>query len=217
MSAVAYLPEEPTMTKIKICGLTREGDALRAATLGADFLGFIFVPSSPRYIQPEAAAAIAARVRELPNAPKFVGVFVDESIDTMRQIAESVGLDFLQLHGTETEDDIRDIGLPVIKTYRVGDALPDTTSCPTAEWLLFDTWTERRIGGTGQAFDWSLLAMYPRSKPFLLAGGLNADNIAAAVSLVRPDAIDVASGVESEPGIKDHQKLERLFERIRRT
>ncbi len=202
--------------KIKICGITREQDALYAAGLGADFLGFIFVKGSRRYVQPDAAAAIADRVRTRTDPPKFVGVFVDEPAETIRAIAERVGLDLVQLHGTETENDVCDVGLPVIKAYRIGSALPDTTSCPTAEWLLFDTWDERRIGGTGHTFDWSLLAMYPRSKPFFLAGGLNPDNIAAAISLVRPDAIDVASGVESEPGIKDHDKLARLFERIRR-
>ena len=205
------------MTKIKICGITREEDALRAAELGADFLGFIFVPDSKRYIAAEDAAAIAERVRKLPQAPKLVGVFVDESVETIRNTARHVGLDFVQLHGTETDDDIQALELPAIKAYRVGDALPDTTSCPTAEWLLFDTYEERRIGGTGRRFDWSLLAMYPRTKPFLLAGGLDPENVAAAVSLVRPDAIDVASGVEREPGVKDHEKLERLFERVRRT
>lgn len=204
------------MTRIKICGLTREEDAIRAAELGADFLGFIFVPDSPRYIEPERAAAIAARVREVTQRPKFVGVFVDPAPETARSIARQVGLDYVQLHGTETEDDVRAIGVPAIKTHRVGDVLPDTTACPSAEWLLFDTYEERRVGGTGQRFDWSILAVYSRTRPFLLAGGLNPDNVAGAISLVRPDAIDVASGVESAPGIKDHEKLERLFERIRR-
>lgn len=204
------------MTKIKICGITREEDALRAAELGADFLGFIFVRDSSRYVEPEKAASIATRVREGGNRPKLVGVFVDESVENIQRIAKEVGLDFVQLHGTETEEDIEALALPAIKAYRVGATLPDTTSCPAAEWLLFDTYQERRIGGTGRRFDWSLLAMYPRSKPFILAGGLDADNVGAAVSLVRPDAIDVASGVESEPGIKDHEKLERLFERVRR-
>ena len=205
------------MTKIKICGITREEDAVRASELGADFLGFIFVPGSKRCISADDAAAIATRVRALPQSPKLVGVFVDESVETIRETARRVGLDFVQLHGTETDEDIQALELPSIKAYRVGDALPDTTSCPTAEWLLFDTYEERRIGGTGRRFDWSLLAMYPRTKPFLLAGGLDPDNVAAAVSLVRPDAIDIASGVESEPGVKDHEKLERLFERVRRT
>ncbi len=204
------------MTKIKICGLTRSEDALLCAGLGADFMGFIFVPSTPRFIEPERAAAITAPIRERETRPRLVGVFRDASPDYIREIASVVGLDMVQLHGTETDDDIRAIGIPVIKTFRVGETLPDTTSHPGAEWFLFDTFEERRIGGTGRRFDWSLLAAYPRTKPFLLAGGLTPDNVAAAVSLARPDAIDIASGVESEPGIKDRAKIEQLFQRVRR-
>lgn len=205
------------MTKIKICGITREEDAVLAADRGADFLGFIFVPTSPRHIEPERAAAIGARVRQgRERPPKLVGVFHESSADYVREVAALAGLDLAQLHGSESEEDINDLGLPVIKTCRVGDALPDTTAYPSAAWLLFDTYDERRVGGTGRRFDWSLLAMYSRSKPFFLSGGLTADNVAAAISLVRPDAIDIASGVESEPGVKDREKLERLFERVRR-
>ena len=205
------------MTRIKICGITRQEDALDCAELGADFLGFIFVPSSPRYVEPEKAAEIAIRLRERGNPPQLVGVFRDASPDYIRDIVRLVGLDLVQLHGTESDADIRAIGLPSIKTFRVGEALPNTTEHPAAEWFLFDTYEERRIGGTGRRFDWSLLAMYPRSKPFFLSGGITPDNIAAAVSLVRPDAVDISSGVEVSPGVKDHQLLERLFERFRRT
>lgn len=205
------------MTKIKICGLKREEDALFCADQGADFLGFIFVPSTPRFIEPERAGAITATLREREKRPQLVGVFRDASPDYIREIATVAGLDVIQLHGTETDDDIRAIGLPCVKAFRVGDTLPETTSHPGAEWFLFDTYEERRTGGTGRRFDWSLLAAYPRTKPFLLSGGLTADNVAAAISLVRPDAIDIASGVESEPGVKDHAKVENLFHRVRRT
>lgn len=204
------------MTRIKICGLTREEDALFCASQGADFLGFIFVPSTPRFIEPERAAAIATRLKDSESTSKIVGVFRDASPDYVREIATLVGLDLVQLHGNETDDDVRAIGLPVIKSYRVGDALPDTTTHPSADWLLFDTFEERRAGGTGRRFDWSLLAAYPRTKPFFLAGGLNPDNIAGAISLARPDAVDVASGVESEPGIKDHARVAQFFERVKR-
>src|ERR1051325_7038800 len=204
------------MTKIKICGLTREEDALEAARLGADFLGLIFVPASPRFIEPERAAAITKRVRDAGHASKFVGVFHDASPDYMRDIAALVGLDLFQLHGGEGDDEIRAIGTPVIKTLRVADALPDTHGTPSAAWLLFDTFDERRTGGTGRRFDWSLLATYQRNKPFFLSGGLNPENVVAALTLVRPDAIDVASGVEAgEPGVKDHEKMARLIERVR--
>jgi phosphoribosylanthranilate isomerase len=204
------------MTKIKICGLTREEDALEAARLGADFLGLIFVPSSPRFVEPERAAAVAARVRDAGYTPKFVGVFHDASADYMREIASVVGLDLVQLHGAEGEEEIRDLDIPAIKTLRVGDTLPDTHGTPSAAWLLFDTYDERRAGGTGRRFDWSLLAMYERNKPFFLSGGLNPDNVVAALTLVRPDAVDVSSGVEAgEPGVKDHAKLAKLIERVR--
>jgi len=205
------------MTQVKICGITREEDALVAAEQGADFLGFIFVPSTPRYVEPERAAAIAERIRERETRPKIVGVFRDASVDYMREVGSLVGVDYVQLHGTESDDDIRAIGIPTIKTFRVGEALPDTTAVPSADWLLFDTYEERRSGGTGRRFDWSLLAGYPRNKPFFLAGGLSPENVGGAISLVRPDGIDISSGVEAEPGIKDHAKLEKLFERVKRS
>lgn len=197
------------MTKVKICGITRLEDAQACVELGADFLGFVFVRSSPRYIEPERAADIMRAIRAAPPAtrrlPKFVGVFADE-------LEPVPGLDYVQLHGTESDDDVRSAGLPAIKALRVGDVLPDTTAHPSAEWLLFDTGA-----GTGRRFDWSLLAMYPRTKPFFLAGGLGPENAGAAISLVRPDGIDLSSGVESAPGVKDHAKLRTLFERVRRT
>ena len=206
------------MTKLKICGLTREEDALFAADHGADFLGFIFVPSTPRFIEPERAAAIAAKVREdRENPPKIAGVFRDSSSEYVKEIAALVGLDVAQLHGNETDEDIRAMAMPVIKTFRVGDTLPDTTAHPTAAWLLFDTVDERRSGGTGRRFDWSLLALYSRSKPFFLSGGIGPDNVAAAISLVRPDGIDVSSSIESEPGVKDHDKMQQLFDRMKRS
>jgi phosphoribosylanthranilate isomerase len=204
------------MIKIKICGITNETDALFCAEAGADFLGFIFVPSSPRHIEPEKAVAIAARLRETANPPKIVGVFQDASVDDINEIHNVVSLDVVQLHGSESDGDIGEIGIPAIKTLHVGDTLPDTHATPNAAWLLFDTFDERRSGGTGKQFDWSLLAPYERSKPFFLSGGLTPDNVGAAVSMVRPDAIDVASGVEESPGIKDHDKVARLFERVRR-
>jgi phosphoribosylanthranilate isomerase len=204
------------MTKIKICGLTREDDVLFCANGGADFLGFIFVPSTPRFIEPERAAAVTAEVRAREQRPKIVGVFRDSSADYIRNIATVVGLDLVQLHGSETDEDIRAIGIPAIKSFRVGDELPDTAAHPSAEYFLFDTFEDRRAGGTGRRFDWSLLNNYPRTKPFFLSGGIGPDNIGAAISMVRPDAVDMSSGVESEPGVKDHTKLEMVFHRVRR-
>lgn len=205
------------MTQVKICGLTREEDALFCADHGADFLGFIFVPDTPRYIEPERAAAIVARVRERERPPRIVGVFRDSSVDYVRELASAVGFNLAQLHGEEPNDDIELLGMPAIKTFRVGDTLPDTSAFPAAQWLLFDTLDERRSGGTGRRFDWSLLSSFARDKPFFLSGGITPDNAGGAISLVRPDAIDVASGVESEPGVKDHELVRRLLERVKRT
>jgi phosphoribosylanthranilate isomerase len=204
------------MTKIKICGITRQEDALLCADEEADFVGFIFVPSTPRFIEPEKAAAIANKLKEREKRPKIVGVFRDTSKEYIREIQTLVGFDLAQLHGNETNDDLRDLGIAAIKTLRVSEQLPDTGGSTNAAWLLFDTFDERRIGGTGRRFDWSLLKSYERAKPFFLSGGISPDNVAAAISLVRPDAIDLSSGVESEPGIKDHDKVRRLFERVRR-
>ena len=204
------------MTKIKICGLTREEDALVCADEGADFIGFIFVPSTPRFLEPEKAAAIANKLKERETRPKIVGVFRDASKDYIRELQTLVGFDLAQLHGNESDDDMRDLGIAAIKTLRVSEVLPDTATSTNAAWLLFDTFDERRIGGTGRRFDWSLLKSFDRSKPFFLSGGITPDNVAAAISLVRPDAIDRSSGVESEPRIKDHDKVRRLFERVRR-
>lgn len=197
------------MTKIKICGLTRVEDAVLAAELGADFLGFIFVPSSPRLMRAEDVAGIRSKV----PGPHFVGVFQNATIDEMRTTAAIAGLDYLQLHGSEDEDTVRAVGKPVIKGVHVAERIPPIET--SAAWVLFDTYDPKQSGGTGRRFDWSLLATYDRTKPFLLAGGITPDNVAEAVDAVHPDAIDLASGVESAPGIKDHHKLRMLFERVR--
>src|SRR5882724_10935667 len=150
--------------KVKICGITNEEDALFCADSGADFLGFIFVPSSPRFIEPEKAGAITERLRAEGKSSKIVGVFQDASADYIGEIGKVAGFDLAQLHGSETEDDILELGVPAIKTLHVSETLPDTHATPTAAWLLFDTYDERHAGGTGKRFEWSLLATYERSK-----------------------------------------------------
>jgi phosphoribosylanthranilate isomerase len=216
------------MTKIKICGITRADDAHMAAELGADFLGFIFVPDSPRYIDPKRAAKIIAQVqwsggkgtrhdgRPIESHPLHcVGVFRDASVEEMKRISAIAGNEYLQLHGNEPDEAVRGVGKPVIKGVHVGETVPVVAT--SAEWLLFDTHDANMSGGTGRTFDWSLLARVPRSKPFFLAGGITPDNVGDAIRAVRPDAIDVASGVESAPGVKDQTKLRKLFDRVRET
>ncbi|HEX7193008.1 MAG TPA: phosphoribosylanthranilate isomerase [Thermoanaerobaculia bacterium] len=202
--------------KVKICGLTREEDALFAAESGADFLGFIFVEDSPRFVDAEHVAKIANAVRARSNPPKLVGVFRNATHDRMRDVAARATLDLIQLHGTEDDGDIRALGVPAIKTLHVSAVLPETTAHGSASWLLFDTYNDRLAGGMGKRFDWSLLRQYERGKPFFLSGGITPENAGAAISTVRPDAIDLASGVESSPGVKDHAKIAQLFERVRR-
>jgi phosphoribosylanthranilate isomerase len=211
------------MTKIKICGITRLDDATLAAELGADFLGFIFVPDSPRYIDPKRAARIIAQVqwsggkgsrhdgRPLESQPLHcVGVFRDASIEEIRRVTQIAGNEYIQLHGNEPDEIVREIGKPVINAVQVTDSVPIVAT--SAEWVMFDTG-----GGTGRTFDWSLLTRVSRSKPFFLAGGLTADNVEEAIRAVRPDGIDVATGVESAPGVKDPAKLRKLFDRVRST
>jgi phosphoribosylanthranilate isomerase len=202
--------------KVKICGLTREEDALFAAECGAGFLGFIFVEDSPRFVDADHVAKVADAVRARSNPPKIVGVFRNASPERMRDVASRATLDLIQLHGTERDDDIRTLGIPVIKTLHVGAALPDTSAHANASWLLFDTYNDRLAGGMGKRFDWSLLTQFERAKPFFLSGGITPENAAIAISTVRPDAIDLASGVESSPGVKDHAKIAQLFERVNR-
>ena len=180
--------------KVKICGITRAEDAELAIELGADYLGFIFVAESPRYVSHPPHT----------HGVKRVGVFRHASRDEILRAIEVAKLDLVQIHGPFV-----DVGFPTIHAFKVGDALPGTTT--SADFVLFDTG-----GGTGRTFDWSLLARYDRTKPFFLAGGITPDNAADAIAATRPFAIDLSSGVERAPGIKDHDKLRKLFEAIRR-
>jgi phosphoribosylanthranilate isomerase len=203
------------MTKIKICGITRVEDALASVAFGADFIGLVFVPSSPRLVGATRAREIVAAIREREREIAVVGVFRDSEARSVGALAHDVGLDYVQLHGDESDADAVAIGAPVIKTFRVGGSLPDTSGHDHAAWHLFDTRDDVRGGGTGRAFDWSLLAGHQRRRPVLLAGGLHAGNVSDAIRAVQPDAVDVSSGVESSPGIKDHEKLRAFIERVR--
>lgn len=198
---------------VKICGITRLEDAQAAVDAGADFLGFVFVARSKRAIAPAAAAAIASALR---GQVQFVGVFVDERVETINAIAESVGLDLVQLHGSESDAVCAAIRRPVIKAIRVGSGVPAFTF-PSAAWALYDTRLAGAQGGTGQTFDWEMLAAASPHRPFFLAGGLRVGNVFDAVRILAPDAVDVSSGVESAPGIKDHEMVRTFIERIRQS
>jgi phosphoribosylanthranilate isomerase len=201
------------MTRIKICGVTLPDDAARVASAGADFVGLNFWPRSKRYIAPERAPMIASVVRSTGTA-KLVGVFVDAEVDEIQAIAANVDLDIIQLHGDESPEEVKRVSLAVYRP--VWKALPIKSSRDLnaldvwpAEALLLDAPTPGR-GGGGATFDWQLAReareRYPRIN-FVLAGGLTAENVSAAIKTVEPWAIDVASGVEAAPGIKDAAKL----------
>ena len=254
------------MTMVKICGITRVEDAITATMAGADFIGLVFVPSSPRRVEVAVARKLVRDVRgwlkqegdleardarcvkrvgfraagdvvagrgrpatagatPAPHgtsgslssqAPRFVGVFVDEDVSTIRSIAAEVGLDIVQMHGNETNDEIGAVVLPVIKAFRVKDRLPDAAMHPSAAWLLFDAHVDGVAGGTGRSFDWQLASASRPTKPFFLAGGVTPANVAEAVRRAHPYAIDVSSGVEERAGVKDPAKIRRLFQEIGR-
>ncbi len=202
--------------KVKICGLRTVEDALICAGEGADFIGFVFVPGSPRHITPPEAAKIAEAMRGRKGGPRVVGVFRNASVSDIKAVDNAVGLDLAQLHGDESSSMLDQLPLPVIKAFHVGGALPDTTAFRRAEWLLFDTLDADAAGGTGKQFDWALLQGRTDRRPFFLAGGLNPENVRLAVSVARPDAIDVSSGVEDSPGVKSPEKIAQFFVRLRR-
>lgn len=202
--------------KVKICGLRTVEDALVCAGEGADFIGFVFVPGSPRQITPAEAAKIADAMRGRKGGPRVVGVFRNASAADIRAVDEAVGLDLAQLHGDEGSSMLNELPLPVIKAFRVDTSIPDTSAFRRAEWLMFDTFDADAGGGTGKQFDWSLLQGRTDRRPFFLAGGLNPANVQLAVNLARPDAIDISSGVEDSPGVKSHEKIAEFFVSLRR-
>ncbi|MGH7902225.1 MAG: phosphoribosylanthranilate isomerase [Thermodesulfobacteriota bacterium] len=201
------------MTKIKVCGITNLEDALSATDLGADALGFIFYENSKRYINPEKARHIRFK---LPPFTTTVGVFVNQDINEVKTIREEVGFDVYQLHGDEPPEYCRDLGANVIKAIRVQMeiAKSDIDIYPTNA-ILFDTYSPNEYGGTGESFDWLLLEGMHVSKPIILSGGLNPENVDKAIHIVNPYAVDVSSGVEDYPGKKNKDRLKRFVEAVR--
>jgi phosphoribosylanthranilate isomerase len=196
--------------RVKVCGITRMDDALLAADLGAAAIGFVFWPRSPRFIDETRAAAI---VKALPRLIAAVGVFVDQPVAEVRRIAAAVQLNAIQLHGRESLEYARALLHPVIKAVPVADGfLPEALDALPAEvTVLLDAHDPVRRGGTGRTIDWSRAAAAAARRPVFLSGGLNPANIRDAVTQVHPYAVDLSSGVESAPGIKDPMKLRALF------
>lgn len=204
------------MTRVKICGLTRARDAALAVELGAWALGVIFAPESKRRVTPDQAAAVLAAA---PAGIERIGVFVNEDPGEIIAAVRACSLTGVQLHGEESPADCERIrsacGVAVIKALRVaGEADVERVVQFDTDYILLDTYDPGRRGGTGQAFDWNLALALPdltRSARLILSGGLDPGNVHRAVAQVAPFAVDVSSGVESAPGIKDREKMIQLF------
>ena len=196
-------------TRIKICGMSEAVRVREAVAAGVDALGFIFAPASPRRLEPELARELIA---ELPPFVDAVGVFVNEEAGVIRDIVQYCGLTMVQLHGEEDASFCRTMPVKVLKAIRVGEqsrAADLAAYRGVVSGFVLDTFQPGRAGGTGQAFDWQLVAQLAPPAPVILAGGLTPDNVAAAIAQVRPFAVDFNSGLETSPGRKDSALLRR--------
>jgi phosphoribosylanthranilate isomerase len=203
------------VTQVKICGLTRPEDVERACALGAAYVGLNFVSASPRCVTLERARELAAAAA---SGVERVGILLDESPEFAALAAEAGRLDLLQIHRPLREEDLDRMPRPVIAVARVVGAMaqvPAPTMLTRCRALLFDTAVAGRPGGTGERFDWNLLEGMSWPVPLFLAGGLTPENVGEGIRRARPAAVDVASGVESAPGVKDEAKMKRFFEAVR--
>lgn len=201
------------MVRIKICGITNIEDALLSVDLGANALGFVFYKGSKRYIEPDHAKSI---ISKLPPFVTTVGVFANQDLDEIRNIKEEVGFDIFQLHGDEPADFCMKLKGKVIKAIRVKDSIDpkEIESYPTQA-ILFDNYTTEAYGGTGEAFGWEILKGFDTSKKIILSGGLTPENVARAIRIVNPYAVDVSTGVEENPGKKNPDKLKRFIKAVK--
>ncbi|MEW6426730.1 MAG: phosphoribosylanthranilate isomerase [Thermodesulfobacteriota bacterium] len=207
-----------TRTRIKICGICEMSDARVAVEAGVDALGFIFAPASPRRIDPEKARDIIA---SLPPFVDAVGVFMDEELAHVEEIVQFCGLTTVQLHGSESPEYCNELDCRVMKAFRISAERLDSGEVDfgpyygAVEGFLLDTYHRQMAGGTGQPFDWRLLERVKPAGPVILAGGLTPENVATAIQLVRPFAVDANSGVEEAPGRKGHDAIRRLVRAVR--
>jgi phosphoribosylanthranilate isomerase len=201
------------LTRIKICGTINLDDALMAIEAGADALGFIFVPNTPRYIHPDQAAKI---IEDLSPFITVVGLFVNADPEDIAATADQCHLDMIQLHGDESPGFCQALNRRLIKAFRVKDesSLSRLSDYRVSGYLL-DTYVEGAMGGTGKVFDWNLAVKAKQHGRIILAGGLAPDNVASAVRQVRPYGVDVSSGVEANPGHKDPAKVKAFIRAVR--
>lgn len=203
------------MVKVKICGITNTEDALAAVEYGADGIGFNFYSRSPRYIDPEQARAISL---EIPTSVWRVGVFADAPAEQVKEISQTVGLDYLQFHGDETPYYCEQFAVPYWKAFRPKnfhslELLPKYHAAA----FLIDAYQPGVLGGTGQKANWSLAVEAKKYGKIVLAGGLKPENIENAVQTVEPWAVDACSGIEIEPGVKDLDRMALFIEKARRS
>ena len=207
------MKDRDTQVKVKICGMTNLKDVKVAVDGGVDAVGFIFYKKSPRSVTMQAVREI---VLELPPFVDSVGVFVNETAEQINKIADHCKLDRVQLHGDESPAFCKKIRRRVIKVIRVKDiqSLKKLSDYPVSSFLL-DTFSEDQYGGTGKVFDWNLA--YPAKKygPIILAGGLTPINVHQAIQRIQPYGVDVCSGVENQPGIKDHKKMKAFLKNVK--
>ncbi len=200
-------------TRVKICGITRVEDALSAIEQGADAIGLVFYEQSPRNVSIQQAKEI---VKQVPAFVSIVGLFVNAKTEFIQQVISEAGLDLLQFHGDETPEECAFYSIPYIKAIRVKNdtnLVQYAKEFSAAKGLLLDTYAEGIAGGTGQVFDWSLIPP-TLEKPVILAGGLNAENVAEAIKQVKPYAVDISGGVESAKGIKDAAKIAAFMQQV---
>lgn len=210
--------EKTRKPKVKICGITTLEDARFASGALADYLGFIFYEESPRYVEPAKAGAIINWI----EGPLKVGVFVNQPLDDVNEIALRTGVDIIQLHGDESPGYCDMMNYPVIKALHITDdtktddlKMEMDTYMNCVDYFLFDTKINGLYGGTGQTFNWKILKDLTMGKPFFLSGGLNSNNVAEAIKVVTPDIVDLSSGLEESPGLKDFDKIEEFFDVMR--
>ncbi len=203
------------MTRVKMCGFTRADDAREAAAAGADAIGMVFWSGSPRCVTVDQASAIVA---SLPPFVTTVGVFVNESVDTMMGICRELGLGAVQLHGDEPPATWSGWPCPVLKSVAVGPGFDPSVwrAWPRGVVPLLDAADVIRRGGTGRTVDWSLAAAAARLRPLVLAGGLTPETVGAAIAAVCPAAVDVSSGIEVAPGVKDGDRMRAFVLAVRR-
>lgn len=202
-------------TRVKICGITRLEDALAAVSAGADALGFVFYPASPRYVDPAVAGLI---IRQLPPFVTSVALFVNESAEQICAVMDQTGVDLLQFHGDESPEFCAQFNRPYFKALRMYpdiDVVAEAGRFASSRAILLDAYRPGVPGGTGEAFDWERIPS-DIDKPLILAGGLDQSNVAKAISQVKPYAVDVSGGVEAAKGLKDSSKITSFMNEVAR-